>query len=163
LRFLSFGQSGLKLRVGLRGGPGGRAAQRAGAHHHALAVAGEHEHVVGVAGGDLAAGVEVVEVDRAALCEVFHLAFADLLSRRRGDRLDRTVERAACAFDRGQLPQPVGVFLGGQVERHVGRMQVRSVGGAVGQPCHAAPTVPRNAAPKLLTSHLPVYAVPPSK
>jgi hypothetical protein len=130
------------FRGGLRGGLGGRAAQRPGAHHDALAVTGEHEHLavlavvlaVVLAGGGLAAAVEGVEVDDAGLGELLDLAFAQLLAGAAVDRGHRVVERAAGGLDRGEAAQPVGVFLDRQVEQCVGGMQVRVSGGAVGQP-----------------------------
>jgi len=79
-------------------------------------------------------GVEVVEVDRAAVGEVLQLAFAQLLSGAVADRSHRVVERAAGGLDRGEVAQPVRVFLGRQVEHRVGGMQVGLPGCAVGQP-----------------------------
>src|SRR5674476_1230967 len=59
--FLAFGQPGRQLRVGRRGGLGGRRSEGIRAHDDALAVAGQHQDVAIVAGGCLPLGVEGVE------------------------------------------------------------------------------------------------------
>src|SRR5664280_2253766 len=86
-----------------RSGLGGRGrrsrAQRVGTHHDTLAVAGQHEWVTAGAGRGLPLAVEAVRVARGSAGELFDLPLADLLSGAPFDRLDRPVERTACALD----------------------------------------------------------------
>jgi len=84
----------------------------------------------------LSLGVEGPEVDRGAGGEVLDLPFPELLAGGPFDPLHGAVEGSPGAFDRGQATQPVGVLLCWQVERRVGRVQVRQSAPAVGDPRH---------------------------
>jgi hypothetical protein len=68
--------------------------------------------------------VEGVEVGCGVGGEFLDLALAQPDSGCSFDRVERTVERASRCFDRGEQAQPVGMLLGGQVERGVGGVQV---------------------------------------
>jgi hypothetical protein len=134
--FLALGQPGRQLRAGVRGGLRGGWAQRVVAHHHALAVAGQHQQISGPSGRWPPVRAERVEVGRGPGGEVLYLALAQVLPGDPLERVDRAVVGAAGCLDRGEFTQPVGVFLGGQVQQPVSGVQVRLAGFAVGQPGH---------------------------
>lgn len=80
--------------------------------------------------------VEGIEVDGCSAGKVFNLALAQVLAGAAFDGFHRGIEGPLGALDGGQLPQPVGVLLGGEVQHRIGRVQVRLAGLAVSQPGH---------------------------
>ena len=80
--------------------------------------------------------VEGVEVDGSPAGEVFDLSLAQVLAGAAFDGFHGPVERTPGALDRGEVPQPMGVLLDREVQRGVGRMQVRPAGFAVGPSGH---------------------------
>jgi hypothetical protein len=94
---------GRQLRVGRRGGLGGRGSEGIRTHDDAFAVAGHHQDVGILPGGCLPLCVEGVEVDGGATGEVFNLAFTQLLAGAAFDGFHGRVERVPGCFDGGEL------------------------------------------------------------
>ena len=133
---LALGEPGLELRLR----PGGRFrrawTQGVGPHHDPLAVTREDEHVGVVDRFAVCRLVEVLEVDRRALRELFHLALSDLDAAGPADRLLRFFEAPSGRLDGRQLPKPVGVDLFWQVEGCIRRVEVLLAAAAVGEAPH---------------------------
>jgi len=79
-------------------------------------------------------GIERVDVDGGPVGQRLDLAFAQVLTGGAFERGRGLVERSSRCFRCGQAAQPMGVPLGGQVQRCVGRIQVVMAAVPVGQP-----------------------------
>jgi len=108
---LALGEPGLELRLRLGGGFRRARTQGIGPHDDPLAVTREHEDVGVVDRFVVCRLVEVLEVDRQALRELFHLALSDLDTAGPSDRILRFFEASSGRLDGRQLPKPVGVDL----------------------------------------------------
>ncbi|TQE35838.1 hypothetical protein Sipo8835_12470 [Streptomyces ipomoeae] len=111
-------------------------AQRFGPYHHAFAVDRQDQRR-GVGAGSRHEGVaEGVDVPCGADSEFLDLPVPDAGA---GDGVDPFAgagEAAAGGLDRGKPGQPMRVHCVRQVQRRVGRAQVRHAGAAVGDPDH---------------------------
>ena len=123
-----------ELLLGGGGLPGGRGAERVGAHHDPFPVAGEHQDVAGVEGGAFPVGVELLDVGGGRGGELLDLPLPEPLPGRPRDRVGRVVRGAARRLDRREPPQPVRVLLRRQVQKPVGGIQVLAPARPVGEP-----------------------------
>jgi hypothetical protein len=127
-----------------------------GAHDHALAVVGQHQQIPGHAQMPGSLGVELVEVDRSTLGELFDLPVAQPLSADPGDRLGGLGKGAPSAVAGGEQPQSVRVLLGSKVQDAVSEVQAGVPGLAVGGALHG--DRPEHRAQRAATAGLGVSA-----
>jgi hypothetical protein len=114
--------------------PGCCLPQRLRAHHDPLAIGLQHQHIGVRAGARTAPGVEGAHIGGRSPGKLLSLPFAHASAGGPEDRLRGVLERAARGLDRGQPPQPVRVLFLRQVQRRIGRIQVRRPRRAVGHP-----------------------------